>query len=226
MNTFNTFKDMTDSYAKIVTKIFDNTLLTSTIRYINQRISKTVDICGVTKVSNDLLSVVITNSTLRQKVFSQFFDETRIMDNNSCLRKLFSYIFKTASKKYVEIFQQFFEEYICKIEIKTIFRTISKFSLFYFYNESNSLDMVNNIVNSFEKAQFISSFEMSNTNISHLSTERAWYKEVSIASHDDVLKIAIIFSVSINYLLDCSSDNSTPKKRTELLNRILHVLKV
>ena len=205
------------------------TVSPSAIKAIVTRVQTIVDICGISEVANELMALLLTKDEMRRRILEHFFqpqhnDRFRSTSTNQ-VRKMLSFIFKSASRKSVEQFQIALEEYIKSHIIAKL--NVDSFKEGTSISETRALVLMKTVVESFDKVKSVCLLEMSGTNLSQNTAERAWKSFFSSLDADPVSSISIAFAVGINALFESLARSfNAPKVGISLLDSAARIFQV
>eukprot|EP01035_Chromulina_nebulosa_P020833 gene20833-27001_t len=229
VDLLNRFKSICERYCSVLMHSLSGMVSPPAIKAIVARIQTTVDICGVSEVANELMALLLTKDEMRRRIFDHFFqpvnnDRFRSSPTNQ-VRKMLSFIFKSASRKNVEQFQVVLEEYIQSCIIAKL--NLGSFKEGTSISGTRALMLMTTLVESFDKVKSVCLLEMSGTNLSQNAAERAWKSFFSSLDSDSVKSISIAFAVGINTLFESLSKSfNAPNIDLSLLDATARIFQV
>lgn len=230
------FKQLSGRYVAVMEQALGASLSATALHEVTSRISATVDRCGVTQIANDLIEFILKQDNLRYELFAHFVGDDRFGERTSKLRKILSYLFKTASRQESAKFQALFEGALMKQELGRLDFTPQFSSCSWSYSPSSSpgqvcvrwaVRFVLSLTSMFETAQSVSRLEMLSIPQCHLAAERALVREFAALSSEQVQAIALALAGALNGLLDPTFEKEElPNKKIAAISRILNLQKV
>lgn len=223
----NQFKFMAGKYQALVTSALGTALSPAALQEITSRISATIDRCGVTQIANDLIELVQQHAHLRHALFAGFLRADDRFDEKSLkLRKILSYLFKTASRREAARFQELFEGTLLVAELREIDFT-PRFDQQRVLCADWALQLVSSVVRLYETAQSVARLELLNIPQCHFAAERALCREFQQLSSGQVDVFAKALAIALSSLLDCSQlQDRPPAWKEATLKSVLGVQKV
>ncbi len=230
VDLLNRFKSICERYCSVLMQSLIGTVSPSAIKAIVTRMQTTVDICGISEVANELMALLLTKDEMRRRIFEHFLLQPQHNDrfrstSTSQVRKMLSFIFKSASRKSVEHFQMALEEYIKSHIIAKL--DVDSFKDGTAINGTRALLLLRTVVEAFDKVKSVCLLEMSGTNLSRNTAERAWKSFFSSLDADSVSSISIAFAVGINALIESLAQSfNAPNVDISLLDSATRIFQV
>jgi hypothetical protein len=228
MDVLNRFKSIADKYSTLLLNTLSTFLSPVVMKTLLQQLQSTVDTCGVNEVANQLMTLLLTKPDLRTTVLDQFFgsDIERFSLQSRQLRKMLAFVFKSASRKSVEDFQVFMEEYIQFHIVKAIgFDSLCNGGRA--ISEDTATRIIDRMLDSFFRAKAVCQLEMWGTNLCNFAAERAWRAYFMSLSSEAIAYISIAVAVAMNAYLDTNSSYSLePSSSLRILHDISSLIEV
>lgn len=227
VDLLNRFKWICEKYCGTIMRSLSGLLSPSTMKAILQRIQTTVEICGISEVANELMTILLSKDDLRRKILDHFFQPhgNRFKASTNQVRKLLSFVFKSSSKKNIERFQLSLEEYVRKELIEKL--NLDSFNEGSSISATSAVSFLEMVVDSFSRTKSVCRLEMRGTMLSQNSVERAWQSYFSSLSSKNITSVAIAFAVGINTLIDTQSNcQLTPSVNLALLDAAVNLFQV
>lgn len=220
------FNSISTAYSSVLQSTLAKTLSSVAMKAVTSRISATVDRCGVTQIANDLIDCVLADDQLRHELFAQFLSSERFGDDCAKLRKILTYLFKTASRPSALKFQALFEGGLLRKELAGLQWT-PEMDGRGVVSQEWAMRLVTDVVRLFETAQSVARMELGSVSQCQLSAERALSRCFAELPEEGVAAFAKALAVTMNSLLRGGTrDNVPPTKRESMLQSITAVHKV
>lgn len=220
------FKSIATQHNAVLESALGAALSPAALQEITNRITATVDRCGVTQVANDLIELILQQNHLRYELFARFLQADRFGERSLKLRKILSYLFKTASRKEAARFQALFEGNLMAAELQEVDFT-PQLKHQRVMSADWALQLVTGVVRLFQTAQSVARLEMLNIPQCHLAAERAMKREFAALPSRSIEVFAKALAAVLDSLLDSSQlPERQPSWKQATLQSVLEVLKV
>jgi hypothetical protein len=194
---------ITTGYCKILDRTLGAALTGDAMSALTVRIAATVDRCGVTQIANDLIDCILQQKTLRYELFAHFLGAGRFDETSVKLRKVLSYLFKTASRQEALKFQSLFEGSLMKMELSRLaFRPVVDARGVIL--ASWAMDLVLSVAKLLETARSVAQLEFAGISQCSLSAERALRREFGELPSEAKRGFSSALAISLNTLLSGS----------------------
>jgi len=219
------FKELSGRYCSVIEQALGASISATALREVTSRIVATVDRCGVTQIANDLIEYILKQENLRYELFAHFVGEERFGESSTKLRKILSYLFKTASRAESTKFQALFEGSLMKRELSRLDFTPK------YTNHSVcaqwAWSLIGTLASIYESAQSVSRLELLHIPQCHLAAERALLREFEALQSEQVVAVAFALATVLNCLLDPSyRREDSPGQKITALKSMLTLQKV
>lgn len=242
------FEAMTKHYAAVLTHCLGGGLSHAAVEQVCGRIKSTIDRCGITQIVNDLIDYIARQLSLKYDIFHKFMaagasgGERFSGRDTAQMRKVLSYLFKSASKAEAAKFQALFEGTLAKVELSQIDFTPQLVDAVTvaaadgvprmtgrakIIHRPWALSLVLQVATIYETAQSVARLEAMHLPQCYMAAERAMRREFAALPAFKKAVFAQASAIALNMLLDFAEDVQMNRSlRQETVERTTHLLKV